>query len=55
MLQRTNKISNKSDSTNKETLAELLARLGVTKVKSYPCTPEVKSQKQPQQPELMKL
>ena len=41
----------------KETLAQILEKLGVVKVKSYPCTPEHKPQDkpQPQQPESMKL
>ena len=41
MLQRTEKIKNKSTVYNNETLAELLAKLGVVKVKSYPCTPTI--------------
>ena len=62
MLKRTTRI--KSDnpehharlfSESKETLEELLVKLGVTVVKSYPGTPEHKPQPQPQQPEGMKL
>lgn len=54
MLTRTERIKNNSPehharlfAESKETLEELLTRLGVKKVKSYPCTPELKAAKSP--------
>ena len=63
MLQRTERIKNNSPehhaklfSESKKTLEEILVKVGVTKVKSYPVTPEHKPKEQPkEQPSSMKL
>lgn len=57
MLTRTERIKNNNPehhrklfAESKETIDEMLEKLGVIKVKSYPCTPEHKPQPKPQSP-----
>ena len=55
MLTKTERISNKSVTQTTETLEELLARFGVMKVKSYPCTPNVTAKTAIEEPKELKL
>lgn len=58
MLKKTERVKRAKPTKTTETLAELLAKVGAIKVKSYQVTPEQKPKKEPEekeQPSSLKL